>query len=328
MIIGFNQKMKWKKLGKIFNPIDYNLINNCKFFAQAPQLIEFDDHVKIYFSSRETDLSGNQLSHVFFVEMEKNLSKVINVSNHNIISLGKLGCYDEHGIFPFNVLKVDNKYLGFIGGWNRRSSVDVDGAIGISKSKDGGQTFERLGDGPVLASTLNEPFLIMDPFVLRLNNIFHMWYIFGVQWIRDPESGIYERVYKIGHAYSKDAFNWEKTGLCIIPDHLSKNECQALPSVIFHDSRFHMVFCFRHVFEFRKNIKQAYRLGYAYSKDGINWTREDKKLNLKRPQRGWDSQMMCYPNLSKINGEIFLLYNGNNFGKYGFGAAQLSKNKF
>ncbi len=260
--------------------------------------------------------------------MEKDLSKVYSVSNHNIIPLGNLGSYDEHGIFPFNVLKVDNYHLGFIGGWNRRVSVDIDGAIGFSKSKDGGLTFHRLGDGPVLGPTLNEPFLIMDPFVLRLNNIFHMWYIFGIEWIENPLKGVYERVYKIGHATSKDAISWDKTNLSIIPDRLHKHECQALPSVIFHQNQFHMIFCFRDVFNFRQNKESSYQLGYAYSKNGIKWNRDDRKLNLGKSLKGWDSQMMCYPNLSKINGKIFLLYNGNNFGEYGFGAPQLDDNKF
>jgi hypothetical protein len=38
---------------------------------------------------------------------------------------------------------------------------------------------------------------------------------------------------------------------------------------------------------------------------------------------GWDSEMMCYPHLFKSDESIWLLYNGNEFGKHGFGAARL-----
>ena len=43
--------MKWKKLGKIFNPIEHKLANNCFEFAQSPQTIVFDTFIRIYFST-------------------------------------------------------------------------------------------------------------------------------------------------------------------------------------------------------------------------------------------------------------------------------------
>ena len=33
----------------------------------------------------------------------------------------------------------------------------------------------------------------------------------------------------------------------------------------------------------------------------------------------WDSEMMCYPHIFTANEKVFLLYNGNEFGKFGFG---------
>src|SRR6185369_12205885 len=97
--------------------------------------------------------------------------------------LGKLGCYDEHGIFPLNVLRDGPKILGYIGGWSRRVSVSVDGAIGLAVSTDGGETFTRTGDGPILAASIQEPFLIGDPFVAKFNDEYHIWYIHGLKWI-------------------------------------------------------------------------------------------------------------------------------------------------
>ena len=106
-------------------------------------------------------------------------------------------------------------------------------------------------------------------------------------------------------------------------DVIDENECQALPTVVEHNGIYHMVFCFRHASDFRKNPKRGYKLGYAYSKDLKNWIRDDAKLNFNLPFEGWDSEMMCYPHLFKVDNQIFLLYNGNNFGRYGFGAAKL-----
>jgi hypothetical protein len=318
--------MKWKKLGKIFDPTEHKLANNCLEFAQSPQVLEFDDFVRIYFSTRERDASGKFISHISFVEMDKIFKNIKNLSNHTIIGMGALGCFDEHGIFPFNVLKDGNRVLGFIGGWTRRVSVDIETSIGLSISNDDGITFTRIGDGPILSATLDEPFLVGDPFVLKLEGKYHMWYIFGIRWIQNPKNDVKERVYKIGHAISEDAVNWVKTNRQIVDDKLNEDECQALPSVIFHNKKYHMIFCYRQAVGFRENTKDAYRLGYAYSTDGLNWTRDDENVGIDTTIGEWDSDMMCYPHLFSVNEKIYLLYNGNDFGKTGFGLAVLDEN--
>ena len=41
--------MKWKKCGKIFDPTQHKLPNDCAQFAQSPQSLVFDDYVRIIF---------------------------------------------------------------------------------------------------------------------------------------------------------------------------------------------------------------------------------------------------------------------------------------
>ena len=61
MIDPVRASLKWKKLGKIFDPADHVLPNRCKEYAQSPQALVFDDFVRIYFSTRERDASGKFL---------------------------------------------------------------------------------------------------------------------------------------------------------------------------------------------------------------------------------------------------------------------------
>lgn len=84
-----------------------------------------------------------------------------------------------------------------------------------------------------------------------------------------------------------------------------------------------MYFCYRDAFDFRNNRDKSYRLGYAYSLDGINWIRKDDDAGIDVTPGTWDSDMMCYPSVFESDGKFYLLYNGNEFGKYGFGAAIL-----
>jgi hypothetical protein len=315
--------LKWRKLGKIFDPTSHELPNNCKEFAQAPQALVFDDFVRIYFSTRERDKLGKYLSHVAFVEMDKGLKHIIRVSSEPVIGLGNLGCYDEHGIFPFNILRDGDRVLGYIGGWNRRVSVSVDGSIGLAISNDDGLSFRRIGDGPILSSSLHEPFLVGDPFVTKFNKVYHMWYIFGTKWIDGVEEGLKERVYKIGHAVSNDGISWRREGRRLISDRIHADECQALPTVFYFGGRYHMYFCYRRPTEFRNNPEMAYRLGYASSEDLTIWTRDDEHSGIDSSRDSWDAEMMCYPHAFHCGNQTYLLYNGNEFGRLGFGIAIL-----
>jgi hypothetical protein len=315
--------MKWRKLGKIFDPRDHKLANNCFEFAQSPQTLVFDDFVRIYFSTREKDHSGKYLSHVSYVDFKKNFSGIINVSTETVIPLGELGCFDEHGIFPMNIVRHGDKILAYTTGWNRKVSVSADASIGLAFSGNDGRTFTKFGDGPVMTASLHEPFLVCDAFVSIFENTYNMWYIYGTKWIEEAGEKEPQRVYKIAGAKSVDGIIWERDGKQIIPDRLNENECQALPSVVYFGNRYHMFFCYREATGFREKKERGYRIGYAFSQDLKNWVRNDEEGGMHVSADGWDSDMQCYPHVFHCDNNIYLLYNGNEFGRHGFGLAVL-----
>jgi hypothetical protein len=317
--------MKWRKLGKIFDPTNHKLPNNCIEFAQSPQTLVFDDFVRIYFSTRARDQVGKYLSHISFVDFDKKFKTILNISSGTVIPLGKLGCFDEHGIFPLNIFREEDRVLGYICGWSRRVSVPVETSIGLAISNDNGLTFNGIGEGPIMSASLNEPFLVGDPFVGKYGGSYHMWYIYGVRWLNHSNENPPDRVYKIGHAESSDGLSWIRTGGQLIDDKLNPNECQALPTVIDYGNKYHMLFCYRQAIGFRKNRDSAYRIGYAFSSDLINWMRDDNNVGIDVSTNDWDSDMMCYPHVFHCDGNIYMLYNGNEFGRFGFGLAALER---
>lgn len=309
--------MIWRKYGKIFSPEEYGFL-----YAKSPQAIVFDEFVRIYFSDCKHD--GKKLiSYVCYVDFSLDFKKILRTEKQ-IINDGNLGCFDEHGIFPFSPVKVEDKIYAYTSGWSRRVSVSVETGIGLAKSEDNGNTFVRVGEGPVLASSISEPFLVVDGFVRRFNNQFHMWYIYGKKWKKFQESEEPERIYKIGHATSENGIDWSREGKEIISSVLP-DESQALPCVIYADGKYRMIFCYRYSVDFRRNPKRGYRLGYAESFDMKIWERKDEVLNFEPDESNWANQMLCYPNMFLIGNEVYLLYNGNEFGKTGIGLAKLEE---
>lgn len=318
--------MKWVKLGLLFDPHEHRLPDGCTSFAQSPQALVFDDFVRIYFSTRRQDGGGQYLSYISYVDVDRDMRAVLRTADRTVMPLGGLGCFDEHGIFPINLVRNGPEVRAYTCGWSRRVSVPVETAIGVAVSRDGGCTFERTGKGPVMGPSPAEAFLVGDPFVVVEDGRWHMWYIFGTSWTSaGPSERGPARVYKIAHATSADGYSWDRDAQTIITDRLGEDECQALPTVFACDGRWHMYFCYRYSTDFRANQSRGYRLGYAYSDDLVRWTRNDAAAGIDVSASGWDSEMQCYPHVFWCGAQVYMLYNGNAFGRGGFGVARLER---
>ena len=71
-----------------------------------------------------------------------------------------------------------------------------------------------------------------------------------------------------------------------------------------------------------RRLGETYRIYSASSVDGLSWqTRRLPMIDVAAS--GWDSEMVCYGSRLDCASGKFLLYNGNAYGKDGFGAARL-----
>jgi hypothetical protein len=71
--------------------------------------------------------------------------------------------------------------------------------------------------------------------------------------------------------------------------------------------------------------ENGYRLAYAESADGVNWTRKDNEVGIDVSASGWDSQMQAFPSIVSYDAQTYLFYNGNDYGREGFGYAVLEQ---
>ena len=314
--------MNWIKLGRIYNPKEHKNRPSWMYeYAQAPATLIFDDFVRVYFSCRpKRDNNGQFVSYSGFLDLDrKNLFNIINISENPVFELGGLGEFDEFGTYPMSVIKQGTDILAYYAGWTRCESVPFNVAIGAAKSHDNGVSFQKLGRGPILEYSPDEPFTMSGPKIRFFNGKYFLFYVAGNKWIL--HDGKPEISHKIRLAVSDDGLKWKKHNKNLIQDMWGLDESQASPDVIFMNGKYHMFFCGWVPREFRETRKRE--IGYAWSTDLYNWHRNDELAGIKVSETGFDNEMIAYPHVFILDGKTYMLYLGNQVGRYGFGLAQL-----
>jgi len=305
----------WLKKGLIYNvdsKFDWN-----KSHAQVPVVDVLEDRFRIYYATRNSLGKSN----ISYIEVDKiDCKKVLYECPSPLLNHGKIGSFDDSGIMPSSIVNVGNKkYLYYIG-WTTRGTVPYQNSIGLAISRDGGKTFTKLSEGPIITVNHIEPYFSGTSYVLMENNIFKMWYLSCIRW--EVISDKPEPVYNIKYAESTDGINWKQTGTVAID--LKHDEGGLVSaSVIKENGLYKMWFGKRKLNDYRKNINNTYRIGYAESDDGRNWIRKDDLSGIDISDEGWDSKMISYPYIVQNDNDVVMFYNGNGFGQTGFGYAQL-----
>lgn len=313
---------KWEKLGRIFIPQNIPGREWLKEFAQAPATLICDEFVRVYFSCRPlADENGQYVSYSAYVDFDRHdLSKIIKIADKPILELGGIGTFDEFGTYPVSIIRKEADVLAYYGGWTRCESIPFTVSIGAAISHDNGETFTKLGEGPLLTCDINDPFVLSGPKVRIFGDTWYLWYVAGTKWQRFEERS--EAIYKIRMATSTDGINWARNGKNIIEDRIELGECQASPDVFYYKNRYHMFFCYKHSLDFRGN-NRGYQIGYAVSDNLLNWKRDDSIAGLNISAEGWDNQSVAYPHVFEVDSQVYMLYLGNDVGRFGFGLARL-----
>jgi len=314
-------KFEWIKKGLIFCPtgeFDWS-----QEYAQVPTPFELEDRIRIFYTTRPKPVNGMYVSNVSYIDVEKNNPKnILYVHNIPVLELGGFGDFDEFGIHPLTLIKINNCIYFYYQGWERGYSVPYKTSLGLAISYDNANTFKKYSKGPLFSRTPNEPYLENGFFILKEKDRFLMWYATCSEWIKTDEK--LEPVYNIVFAQSNDGINWKRNGIKCF-ENKYKKEANGRPTVIKIEDTYYMWFCYRDVLNFR-NGSGGYKIGFAYSNNLHDWIRKDDLSGLSFSFNDWDSDMQAYPYILNVIDKTYLFYNGNNFGKNGFGYAELRNN--
>jgi hypothetical protein len=242
----------------------------------------------------------------------RNPGRLESLQETPTLNLGELGCFDDCGVMPSCIVDVGQERYMYYTGWVRRGSVPFSFYIGLCISRDGGRTYRRFSQAPVLERNIHDHLMTASPWVLREQGGWRLWYVSCTRWERLGGGG-FKHYYHIRYADSEDGIHWRPDGhVCI--DFREEEYAIARPVVHRLADKYVMWYCFR-------GGENTYRAGYAESPDGLRWERMDEKVNLEPAAEGWDSEMICYPCTFEYQGRTWMLYNGNGYGATGCGLA-------
>jgi|ERR1700720_510908 len=299
---------RWAKRGPIFDPQG----RNTWFVSHAALPVVWPlsgKSCRVYFSGRDRE-SRAQIGYFDFDPENPGLLPV--VSDSAVIRFGELGTFDDRGATSSCVVDLGGRLYQYYTGWNLGVTVPFYYGIGLALSDDGGKHFQKISAAPVLGRNATDPYLCASPSILIEGGVWRMWYVSGVRWA--IEDGKAKHYYHIKYAESRDGIEWRPTGrVCI--DFKSPDEYAiGRPCVLRDGGRYRMWYCYR---------GSKYRIGYAESRDGLDWERIDEKVGIDTSDSGWDSEELAYPFLFHVKGRLWMLYNGNGYGQTGIGLAVL-----
>jgi hypothetical protein len=154
--------MRWVKKGLIFNADrQYPWMAH---HASMPIADKIDDRrLRIYFGPRDDE--GRTRPAFIDVDAD-NPARILYLHDRPVLDLGKPGTFDDSGVMPSCIVNEAGRKLLYYNGWNRGVSVPYRVSIGLAASTDGGVTFERLFEGPIVDRTHIEPYFCAMPSVL------------------------------------------------------------------------------------------------------------------------------------------------------------------
>ncbi|MCR5260454.1 MAG: hypothetical protein K6C94_01310 [Candidatus Gastranaerophilales bacterium] len=301
--------MKWENKGLIYRPDGKNGWDDNTFIAPLPLQVD-ENTLRIYGTVRDKEGAGR----LSYIEVDANNPKIIKKTiDKPLVDIGRPGMFDDNGVVAVGLLPLKDEIRIYYAGYTLGTKVRHFDFTGLAISKDGGLTFKKYSEIPICDRIEGEELTRAIQMVLYENGIYRAYYVGGSGFVQGKTKAISQ--YDLRYMESKDGIHFPNVvGKTVIP--IEKGCYRVGKPYIVKENGIYKMF-----YSDGGDDGALYRLAYAESPDGLEWTKKD--LNLPLSEKGWDSQMAEYPSFIRVNGKAYLFYNGNNYGYDGFGYAEL-----
>lgn len=304
--------MKWQKLGVIFN-VDKRS-EWMHSHAYVPTAYQPDSsRIRVFLAFRDK----NQVGRMGWIDVKaSDPTCVLAVSENPCLDVGRSGAFDDNGVTPLSVVSNGAELRMYYAGWQLTPHARYLLFTGLALSVDGGDTFVRYQETPVLDRGPKEFLVRSGAYVMHdtESGLWKVWYAASSNLIN--HAGKETPRYPMAYAESVDGIHWPQSGRIVLK--LEGSEFGFGRPYIRKTRGFYELW-----YSVRSH-SQTYRIGYATSDDGIQWIRRDADGELTPSEAGWDSDMTGFPSIIENEHGTFMFYNGNGFGLTGVGVARVA----
>ena len=294
--------LNFKKKGVIFDIKKFKEIKS-HAWVPTPYLIE-KNKIIVFFAGRNKKNESDTWYFIYDIEKEK----IIKISDKPVLKRGNLGSFDDSAAIPSHLIKIRNKYYLYYVGWTRGFKVPYFSNIGLAVSNNVKGPYKKISKSPILGKSKYDPYFVATCFVVKEKKRFEMYYTSNLLW--QKIKGLAQPKYLIKIAYSKNGIDWISKNEKVI-NFTNKNETAITrPWVIKIKNETYMFYSVK---------KKYYKIKTSVYKKN-KWIRK-KIFKFENKNLKFDNISQEYSSLIKFKNNIYMFYNGNDYGKQGIGLA-------
>ena len=298
----------WRKLGKVYEIPNGGLHHTLQTHAANPLAVWLEGDVyRIFYSGRD----AKNRSSVGAVDFDILKLEILFEHKEPFFTYGPEGSFYCDGVSIGNCYSVENKKLILFMGWQNPLGEHWRGDIGQLLLDDNAK-LQIIDTKPLLSTDEIDQISLSYPWVhFNYQGVYEMWYGSTKTW----DAGNQEMLHVLNYANSLDGYHWEKYGLSV-PYEIGVAQAFSRPTVAITKAGGLEMW-----FSYRAGGGDKYKIGYAQCNHLDAWELKLGHAGISCSEHGWDSEMICYPYVFDHCDRRYMLYNGNGYGKTGFGLA-------
>lgn len=305
-------KGRWEKLGRLFDPASARRHPKLATHAANPlPVLISDDVYRVFFSGRDQ----NNRSSVGAVDIDIVRREIVEEHYAPFFLHGPEDSFFSEGVSIGCICNAGGRALMYFMGWKNQGDSHWHGEIGALELH-ADLTLSLAQVTPILSLSPEDPISLSYPWICPMpDGSFRMWYGSTIDW----DAGNNEMLHVLKSALSYNGQNWSSFGNGI-PHAIGRAQAFSRPTVWARDDG-----SFDMWFSYRSGNGSTYRIGRAVSNDAEHWQLTLDNPGIDVSAEGWDSEMIEYPFVFTHKDHTYMLYNGNGYGRSGFGLALWSE---
>lgn len=295
----------WRDLGVVFR--GDGLAPWMHSHGYVPTACLLADRIRVFAAFWDADRIGR----VGYVDLARDdPRRVLGHAPAPVLDIGTPGAFDAHGVTPMSVVPDGTTLRLYYAGWQRTEGARYLLFTGLAVSHDGGASFVRHADTPVLDRVPGHH-LVRTGFIARDGAAWKAWLALS-DGIVDI-AGRPTPSYRLGYCESPDGISWPAGAA----DCLAQGRGGIFGygrSAIWRDQQgYHGMISVRR--------RSGYRIDYAHSPDGITWSLPGNGCFALPPSAVGQEETM-FPSTIAVEGTRYVFYNGDGFGRDGIRCAR------